>query len=190
MEAIRSSGKTMLAVLLAAALALAGLGAYAAFSSTASALPQADSKMEDVSPIVKVESGVIKVGECFVTTQKVLEGPVLGEEERFEPRRNADGLLIDKDGNVIPLISEDGPPIDPSLMVFDSLGFFDVLREIEIIKTVHACAVDEGGSTAVGSEVQVHLVKCTKAPDLSGARCETSSTGVPPEVRIGGPRRP
>lgn len=175
MEAVRSS-RRMLLVLLAVAIALVGLAAYAAFPSGASGQgpgPTDSTGPTDPalpSPVITVQSDVVGPGECFVTTQKELEGPVLAEEEIFEP-------LLDADGE--PVLDDQGHPI------FVSTGEFrDVLREIEIIKVISACNIaglvdfELMGYGTVQSNVEVFIIECGKDPDLRGAHCKTNKGEV------------
>ena len=37
-----------------------------------------------------MQTGVAQIGECFITTQKEMEGPVEGTETRFDPEKNED----------------------------------------------------------------------------------------------------
>ena len=77
-------------------------------------------------PEITVQSAAIARGECLVTHQKELEGPVAGVEPEF-------AQVFDENGD--PVFDENGDE------VHEPTGEFrDVLREIEIIRAISTCA--------------------------------------------------
>ena len=107
-------------------------------------------------------------GECFITTQKALEGPVLVRDKVpvFDPVTN--DPMLDNNGK----------------QKFEEK---DVLREIEIIKVILACVQterprdeDRGGKhSVVHSRVETFIVECKKDPGLHQADCVTHRGGQP-----------
>ena len=51
----------------------------------------------------------------------------------------------------------------------------DVLREIEIITVISACAADDGSGISVETSVETFIVACVKDGLLSGAQCVTTA---------------
>ncbi|MBI4305202.1 MAG: hypothetical protein HY678_02685 [Chloroflexi bacterium] len=152
------------ALVVALALAIASLLVYAAFVTPAAAQqpdkgpatgPQAPSDPA-LRPVIATESGVVAPGECFVTTQKEMEGPVKSVLE-----------IRDREGNII----EER----------------EVLREMEIIKVISACAsqirAGEGPPTTVSSKVETFVVQCFKHTDLSGGDCHVQRP-PPPDLTV------
>ena len=141
-----------------------------------------------------MESAVLGTGECLVTTQKAVEEPIVSQEESHEPLRDEDGNLVDREGNIIPT-APNGEPINPEdqeRVVHVPTGEFqDVIREVEIINVISACA-QEGTDPRTGevrlgarAHVQTFIVECHKAANLGHANCHTRRGGF--EGRQPGP---
>ena len=183
MEAVMKSRRVSLVVLAALALALAGLGAYAAFSSNADAagvIPP--DPANPLSPALMTESGVVGLDECFVTTQKAMEGPLVVSEEIFEPFRDPDGNFIDRrDGSIIPPhpITGESSRDHEFILHVSTEEFRDFLKEIEIIKVISACAAEfkdpRSGEkrTGIRDHVSTFVVTCKKHVDLGDGDCFT-----------------
>ena len=180
MEATLKSGRLRLIVLLAVAFAIATWVAFAIPTSTTSADDHRDRNLQDITPKITVESGVLILGECLVTTQKEVEGPIVVSEEIFETVF-VDGHFIDlRDGSPItPEQLEADPSLNDVLLREPTGEFRDVIREIEIIKVISGCADNitnpDTGETFLGvrAHVSTFIVQCHKEVNFQHANCHT-----------------
>ena len=133
-------------------LAVVAILAMVFTTGSGSSAPALDSHLGLRSPIVNVESGIVGKGECLVTVQKTLEGPVTVQK------------TLDEAGG--------------SVMVGS-------LNEIEIIKVISSClgAKDKKNpDPKVVTTVETIIIACTKAYDLSLAKCrDLGEDQLPPD---------
>ena len=154
METVIQSRRTWLVVLLVIVAVVGGLVAFSTLSSTAEAQVAGPSRepgspMAPERPIVGLQSGVVGLGECFVTTQKSLEGPVLATEDTLE------GPFL-QEMEIIKVISAcNGGP------------FFVGMCEDML------CGGWLPGVNFVFSNIETFTVSCRKDPQLRDANCFT-----------------
>lgn len=150
MDAVKAFRRWSLVALILGVAALGGLLVSLAISSPAAATPQETPQLSaplqtvPAEPRVETNSGVVSQGECFVTTQKALEGPIL-----ITVTQPITGTL-------------------PNL-----LREVEVIKVISACHTGTGQSDEPASRTPIVSRVETIVVICVKPEDLSSAECTT-----------------